>query len=280
MGEEHVAPIRVITFNTAVGNPSIKTEQRDFLELPFYRETIEGRAGAAILALQEVGPEQARALKREAAGEHFHLVHIRRPGQGNALLIPARFELLAHRSRYFLWSQLTTLASAGLRAARERRPFNYRQFLELRMWSLARLRDGRDGNVFTVFNTHVSGDPHLRLAQASALLRRVHHARADGPVILAADLNTRPQDGKNPEQSRADAAVRALFPPLVDMAPSARDPRRGAIDWVLASGFASLGARQYTDDSLTLPGLPSAELISDHYAKEAVLRPDPPVAQE
>jgi hypothetical protein len=33
-------------------------------------------------------------------------------------------------------------------------------------------------------------------------------------------------------------------------------------------------SRLYTDAALTLPGLPSADLISDHYAKEATLRFD------
>jgi len=271
MTDEQAPPIRVITFNTAVGNPKIKTDQRDFLELPFYREIIEGRPEAAILAAQEVGPEQARALKHAAHGGHFRVIHIHRPGQGNSLLIPARFEVLSHRSRYYVWSQLIGIAGAVWRAARKRERFNSRQYLELRMWSEARVRDRRGQRVFTVFNTHLSGDPRLRLAQMKALIRRVHGAGRHGPVILAADLNTRPTDSKDPEQSRGDAAVRALFPPLEDMAPGARDPRRGAIDWVLATGFSSVSARQYTDDSIQLPGLPSADVISDHYATEAVL---------
>jgi endonuclease/exonuclease/phosphatase family metal-dependent hydrolase len=268
--------VRVITFNTAVGNPKITTRQRDFLELPFYREVIEGSDDAAILALQEVGPDQAAALKSAAAaGGRFRVEYIRRPRQGNALVIPDRYELLGHRSSYYVVSQLTALAKALWRAARRRHRLNYRQYLELRMWSRVRLRDRRGAGEFTIFNTHVSGDPDLRVSQVAALLRRVRRAARDGPVILAADLNTRPADAesKNPEQRRGDAAVRALFPPLEDMAPSLRDPRRGAIDWILATGFTPVGAKQYTDDSLQLPGLATADLISDHYAKEAVLRP-------
>ncbi len=269
-----MAPIRVITFNTAVGNPKIRTPQRAFLDLPFYREVIGGADGAPILALQEVGPEQAKALKEAAAGGQFRVIHIRRPKQGNTLVIPARFEVVSRRSWYFLVSQLGALLQALWRAARHKRTLNHRQYLELRMWSRARLKDKQGGREFTVFNTHVSGDPHLRLAQMKALLGRVHGAVRAGPVILAADLNTRPADAesKNPEQRQADAAIRALLPPLEDMAPSLREPRRAAIDWVLASGFAPVGATQYTDDALQLPGLPSADVISDHYAKEAVLR--------
>lgn len=40
--EQAYEHLRVITFNTAVGNPRIKTAQRAFLELPFYRDVIEG----------------------------------------------------------------------------------------------------------------------------------------------------------------------------------------------------------------------------------------------
>ena len=263
----------MITFNTAVGNPEIETDQRDFLELPFYREVIEGRPEAPLLALQEVGPEQVKALVRSAADGRFRVIHIQRPGQGNALVIPARFEVLGKGSGYFLLSQLRALARALGRTLGRRERFNHRQFFELRMWSRARLRDRAGGGEFTIFNTHVSGDPHLRLAQSRSLFRRVRRAARKAPVILAADLNTRPADAESadPEQSRADAEVRALFPPLEDMAPSLRDPRRGAIDWVLATGFSPGEARQYTDGSLQLDGLPSAEVISDHYAKEVEL---------
>jgi endonuclease/exonuclease/phosphatase family metal-dependent hydrolase len=251
--------IRVITFNCAAGNPQITTAQRDLLALPFYREVLEGDPRAAILALQEVGPEQARALKAAAARGPFELVQIRRPGQGNALLVPERYALLAERSRYFLASALRPLVR------RER--LDVRQLLELRMWSCARLAD-RDpaGLELTVFNTHLSGDGPLRVAQARSLLRRVH--RAPGRVVLAGDLNVRASGGP-----AADATVRALFVPLRDMAPAAVDPRRPAIDWILARGFEPVSARLYTDDALALPGSPTAERVSDHYAKEAVLRP-------
>ena len=265
-------PIRVITFNAAAGNPAFRTDQRALLELPFFREIIDGRPSAPILAAQEVGPGLVAGLRHAAANGHFRLVEIRRPGQGNALLIPERFEVLSHRSRYFSGSQLAALAKALWRAARRRGRFNHRQLLELRMWTEARVRDRRSGAVFTVFNSHLSGDPQLRLAQARALMRRMHGARRRAPVILAGDLNTRPADGRDPVQSQADAAVRALFPPLEDMAPAARDPRRAAVDHVLAWGFEPVSARQYTDESLRLPGMASAEVISDHYAKEAVVR--------
>jgi len=87
-------------------------------------------------------------------------------------------------------------------------------------------------------------------------------------VLVAGDLNVRATSKKSP----ADAEVRALFAPLQDMAATATDARRPAIDWLLAAGLEQLSCRLYTDGSLALPGLASAEVISDHYAKEATLR--------
>ena len=269
---EPEAEIRVVTFNCAVGNPKITTPQRDFLALPFYREAMEDAPGAPILALQEVGPEQAKALKRAAADGRFALVHIARPGQGNALLFPRRFHVLSRRSRYFAASQLRALGRALGRTLAGRAPLNVRQYLELRMWICVRLRDSVSGRELTVFNTHLSGEAGLRLAQATALLRRVHRAGRSGPVVLAGDLNVRAVAGRNPVANDVDAAVRERFAPLQDMAPAARDPRRPPIDWILAQGLEAVSARLYTDDALTLPGVGAAELISDHYAKEAVLR--------
>ena len=264
--------LRVITFNTAVGNPRIRTPQRAFLELPFYREVIEGSAEAAILALQEVGPEQAEALKQAAGAGSFRVIHIQRPGQGNALLVPRRFEVLRQRSRYFVTSQLVAVGRSLWRWVRGGRRPDHRQLAEPRMWSEARLRDRRSGRTFSAFNTHLSGDPIARVEQARALFRRARAARRDGPVIVAGDLNTRMVDTEDPEQSRADATIRTFFGSLRDMGASAPDPGRPSIDFVLADGFEAVSARHYTGDSLQLPGLPSAEVISDHYAREHVLR--------
>jgi len=262
-----VSDFRAITFNTAVGNPKIKTPQRAFLELPFYREIVEGAGDAPILALQEVGPEQAEALAQAAAEGRFGLVRISRPGQGNALLVPARFTVLRSRACFFGFSQLRAFAVAAGRSIAGRTPLKHRQYLELRMWIEARLRDEAGGRELTVFNTHLSGEGPLRLAQARVLLRRVHRARRHGPVLLAGDLNVRAGGS-----DRADVAVRALFAPLRDMAATATDARRPAIDWLLAAGLRPVGCRLYTGAALSLPGLPSAEVVSDHYAKEATLR--------
>jgi len=266
-------PIRVITFNTAVGNPRIKTDQRAFLELPFYQEIIHGKPGAAILAAQEVGPEQAKALEDAAKDGRFRLVHLQRPGQGNAMLIPARFAVLSQRSRYVVRGQLVAIVRALWRWLRRQGRPNYRQLAELRMWSEASVRDERSSRAFSVFNTHLSADPDLCVEQAKDVFKRVHAARRRGPVILAGDLNTRAVDTPGAPKRPADAAVRGLFDGLSDMGASAHDPGgRPTIDYILAGGFSPVSARLYTGDSLELPGLPRAEEISDHYAKEASLR--------
>jgi len=271
-GTQHAPEhLRVITFNTALGNPQIKTPQRAFLDLPFYRDVIEGRSEAPILALQEVGPHQARALKGAAASGRFRVVHIQRPGQGNALLLPERYEVLSGRSRYLVAGQLSGIGAALLRTARGRGRPDHRQLAELRMVNEARLRDDRCDRVFTVLNTHLSANPQLRVAQARELFGRAHAARRHGPVIVAGDLNARAVGHPALRQARADAEVRALFGPLEDMG-AKLDHRRPKIDYVLAEGFAPVSSRLYTGDALQLPGLPTAEVISDHYAQENVLR--------
>ena len=74
--------VRVVTFNTAAGNPRILTPQAAFLGLPFYRDALEGSPEAPILALQEVGPPQWLALGQAAArpGARFALLEWHRPG--------------------------------------------------------------------------------------------------------------------------------------------------------------------------------------------------------
>ncbi|MDQ3721259.1 MAG: endonuclease/exonuclease/phosphatase family protein [Actinomycetota bacterium] len=265
-------PFRVITFNTAVGNPRIKTEQRAFLELPFYREILAGLPEAAILALQEVGAEQAKALEQAARAGRFRLVQKRRPGQGNALLIPERFAVLGARSHYFVRAQVVAMGKALWRRLRGGTRPNHRQLGELRMWSEARVRDERTQRVFSIFNTHISGDADLRLEQVRDLFERVHAARRRGPVILAGDLNTRAAEEPRRPDHPADAAIRRLFEGLSDMGAAAAHPGgRSPIDYVLAAGFAPVAARLYTGNSLQLPGLPTADLISDHYAKEVLI---------
>lgn len=273
-------PLRLITFNTAVGNPKIRTHQRDFLELPFYREVLEGAPGAPILGLQEVGPAQHEAVKRAAANGRFKVVYVDRYGmgnsQGNMMLIPGRFEVLSSGSHRFVESHLKGTAASLWSWAKSgfKGPLRT-QLIEPRMWNEVKLRDSQSGQVFSVFNTHLSLDPHVRLQQAHELVGRLKEARKAGPVVLMGDLNTRAPGYTTgrPDQDRADAAIRKLFFPfLQDMGAGVAPGKRPDIDFVLADGFDRVSTRMYTGDSLSVPSAKDAEALSDHYAEENVVR--------
>jgi endonuclease/exonuclease/phosphatase family metal-dependent hydrolase len=233
--------LRVITFNCAAGNPRITTPQEELLELPFYREAFAGGDGAPLLALQEVGTVQAKALRR-AAGTAA-VLQKRRPGLGNALVVPDRYEVLAHAAGYYVRPQLRGIARA-LRAGRR----NWRQYGELRMWVQARLRDRAAGRELTMLTTHVSFDMDLKGPQAEAVVARARAAGA--PVILAGDFNV--PSGSDEPAARAIAR-------LGDMASAS-----GRIDYVLAAGFAPVASRGWNDVL--------ERRVSDHAPMDVTLR--------
>ncbi|HET9737122.1 MAG TPA: endonuclease/exonuclease/phosphatase family protein [Solirubrobacteraceae bacterium] len=253
--------VRVVTFNAAAGNPRITTRQADFLQLPFYREALESVPGAPLLALQEVGDEQAAALRRTAAARAGRVLQMRRPKLGNALVIPDRYLVLSHRRNYYVVPQLRGILD-GLRG---RRP-NWRQFGELRMWIEARLRDRHTGRDLTLLTTHISADGSLKVPQTKAIVGRALAAAARGPVILAGDFNV---PAHNPRGRDVEAA--ALIARLRDVG-TAKPPGRENIDYVLTAGFEPVSSRLWTGDSLSLPGSPNAETVSDHYAEDDVVR--------
>ena len=257
--------VRVVTFNTAAGNPKIKTVETEFLDLPFYREALEDAPGAPLLALQEVGPGQARALRERARGAPCQVLQKRRPGLGNALVVPARYRVLRARRRYFVLSQLRGTID-GLRWwAKEGHKPNWRQFGELRMWVEARVRDSVTEREFTVLTTHLSVEASLKRRQAEQVVRRARRAARRGPVVLAGDFNV-------PANPRGrDVEIAAVLGRLTD-AGSAQPGRRPNIDYVLTDGFEPVSSKVWMGDSLSLPSSPTAELISDHYAEDDVLR--------
>jgi endonuclease/exonuclease/phosphatase family metal-dependent hydrolase len=258
-----VAPdVRVVTFNTAAGNPRITTRQADFLRLPFYREALESNPGAPLLALQEVGDEQAAALRRTAAARNGRVLQMRRPKLGNALVIPDRYLVLSHRRGYYVVPQVRGILD-GLVG---RRP-NWRQFGELRMWIEARLRDRHAGRDLTLLTTHISADGNLKVPQKKAIVNRARAAAVRGPVILAGDFNV---PARNPRGRDVEAA--ALLARLHDVGTAAPPRGRENIDYVLTAGFEPVSSRLWTGDSLSLPGSPNAETVSDHYAEDDVVR--------
>ena len=252
--------VRVVTFNAAAGNPRITTRQADFLRLPFYREALESNPGAPLLALQEVGDEQAAALRRTAAARNGRVLQMRRPKLGNALVIPDRYVVLSHRRGYYVVPQVRGILDGLVR----RRP-NWRQFGELRIWLEARLRERESRRTFTVLNTHLSVEPSLKRRQARAIVERALAARRHGPVVLAGDLNVPATGAKG-----RDVEIAATLARLTDMGSPAVNGRPN-IDYVLADGFTPLSSRHWTGDSLSLPGSPNAETVSDHYAEDALL---------
>jgi endonuclease/exonuclease/phosphatase family metal-dependent hydrolase len=240
--------VRVITFNAAAGNPRITTPQERFLALPFYREAFAGGPDAPILALQEVGDVQSKAL-RDAHGTAV-VLQKRRPGLGNALVIPDRYDVVEHGSGYYVLPQLRGIAHA-LRAGHG----NWRQYGELRMWIQARLRDTVAGRELTVLTTHVSPDGDVKVPQLEAAVRRAE--RAGPPVVLAGDLNV----PRGSERGRDVLAARAIAR-LRDM--GGPPPGREKIDYVLASGFEPVSSRHWMDVL--------EQRISDHAPEDDVLR--------
>lgn len=274
-------PVRVITYNTAVGNSKIKTKQQDFLRLPFYQDVIQGRPNAPILTLQEVGPAQLDALKSAEKNGNFRLMYIGRPGgtqgaQYNAVLVPKRFELVEGDSHYFKDAHLEGAAKTLWNWAKGgfESKLNVSQLIEPRMFTELRLKDTQSGRQFTVFNTHLSLLPEVRKAQARELAERVDRAKKYGGVVLAGDLNTKAPGesrGSSPND-KADAEVRKLlWSRLTDMGAEQKDIDKPNIDFVLGSGFKSTKTIIYDGDSLSLPGSPNAKSVSDHYAEENVL---------
>jgi endonuclease/exonuclease/phosphatase family metal-dependent hydrolase len=237
--------VRVITFNTAAGNPRITTPQERFLTLPFYEEAFAGGEDAPILALQEVGPRQARALKR--AHGTATVLQKRRPGLGNALVIPARYELLEHDAAYFVAPQIR----GTVHALRHRRR-NWRQYGELRMWIQARLRDTAAGRELTVCTTHTSADGDVKVPQIAAVVRRA--LATDTPSVLAGDFNV-----PNGRRGGLDVPAGHHLARMTDVA-----SQRDRIDYVLAHGFEPVSARPHADVL--------ERRISDHAPEDVVLR--------
>ncbi|MEA2311810.1 MAG: Endonuclease/Exonuclease/phosphatase family [Solirubrobacteraceae bacterium] len=259
--------VRVITFNTAAGNPRIHTRQADFVTLPFYREALSDAAGAPLLALQEVGDEQARALREAARGAPCRVIQMRRPGLGDALVIPGRYAVLSVRRCYYLLSQLTGALDAVRRRVLLGEQPNWRQLGELRTWIAARLRDTRSGRELTLLTTHLSIEPSLKVPEARAIVARA--LRADGPVVLAGDFNVPAGRARG-----RDVGVALRLTALRDLGPPPL-PGREDIDYVLTRGLEPVSARRWTGDSLSLPGSPDAEHVSDHYAEDVVMRFSP-----
>ena len=276
-------PVRVVTFNTACGNPKIRTKQTDFPELPFYQDLIQGRPNAPILSGQEIGPEQAKRLQELSKNGNFTVVHAAAKfNQGNVLLIPKRYQVLDADNHRFVGSHLEGLGKTLLGWVRHGHLPSLSELsgaVEPRMYSEVKLKDRLTGKTFTVLGTHLASSlPQMKLAQAKVLMQAASDAKKDGPVILAGDLNTRTtatDDGKSGwnEAQALDGQIRVLFEKdgFADMGSPGRAGSRTNIDWVLSSGFNADETQLWTGDAMSLPGSPNAETVSDHYAEDDLL---------
>lgn len=268
------SPVRVITFNTAVGNSKIKTPQGQFVNLPFYQEIVNGSPNAPILCAQEVGPDQLNKLKELSKNGNFKVIATyAHPGQANMILVPKRFEVVKSDHTTFTGQHVKGFVNALVGWFKGKGTPHWSQMFEPRKYTEVLLRDKESGRQFTLYNTHISYYGPLKVEQAEQLLKAANKAAANGPVVLAGDLNTRAADNEALDAWDSNLRVRQMFGGLEDMGgPSADVKPKSNIDWVLASGFESVSSKIYKGGDLTLPGFPSAELVSDHYAEEDTLR--------
>ncbi len=267
--------VTVVTFNTAIGNPQIKTDQKHFPTLPFYAATIAGEPDSAILCLQEVGNAQRAEVARLGERSAAFTWRYQRVGarQGNMMLIPRRYVLEKYDDPHFGWVQVVAAGKAIWRWIGPEGKPNMSQLTEPRGFQIAWLRDTRTNRRFVVLNTHLSFQAGIQEPQAKKLFDHAFRAGGDGPLVVAGDLNVRTADtDTDPDKQGKNAVVRSYFRDLVDMGPAGRPPSKTNIDWVLARGFAPVRSRWYTGTSISLPGSPDALTVSDHYAEEDVLR--------
>ncbi len=268
------SPVRVITFNTAVGNSKIKTPQSAFPDLPFYQEIINGDPDAAVLCAQEVGPDQLNKLKKLSKNGNFQVIATyAHPGQANMILVPKRFDVLKVDHTTFTGQHIKGFFNAVVGWFKGKGKPQWSQMFEPRKFTEVQLRDKESGRTFTLMNTHISYYGPLKVEHAEQLLGAANKAAAKGPVILAGDLNTRSADNDAPDPFDSNIRVRQMFGALEDMGPPASEVKpKSNIDWVLASGFTPVASRIYKGEALKLPGFPSADLVSDHFAEEDTLR--------
>lgn len=266
---------RVITFNTAVGNPAITTKQKDFLQLPFYQELLQGKPNAPVLCLQEVGNEQRAAVEKLAKESGNFTVHASRVGlnQHDMMLIPKRFEVKESSQHRFFGIQLKAFARTTfnwLFKGGEKPIFT--QLIAPRAFTSATVVDKVTGKQLTIINTHLSYWKELRAEHAKKLMAHAREAEKLGPVIVAGDLNTRTADTDPASNAHeGHAAARATWEGYADAGPTGVPPGKTNIDWVLVKGLKPVASKWYTGDSISLPGSPNAKAVSDHYAEEDVV---------
>lgn len=271
--------VKVVTYNTAIGNPKIKTQQADFLKLPFYQKALSGAADAPILALQEVGDKQRDAVQALAKSGNFTAISMGvgiGGKQNNMVVIPKRYEVVKQENKKFnFFEQLKDGAGMGLKSlwgwAKGGFKGNpaFTQVVEPRGYQKLELKDTVTGKTFTLLNAHTSFMEPMRSGHMEELFKVAREAEKKGPVIVAGDLNTRTADN---DPSGNDAGARKHFDGYTDQGPKGQPANKPNIDYVLTKGFEGVSSKWYTGDSISLPGSPDAGTVSDHYAEEDVVK--------
>ena len=236
--------VSIVTYNTASGNSRYNDMEKSFPGV--YEDLLQGD-NPSVLALQEVGEDQWDALKDM---DNVTVIGHER----NNPFVEQHIALVVPNDKYEVLSSERGRFDHG--------PFSWGQ--GDRQWVSAKLRDKTTGQVFTVFNTHLSTEGDDRISEAQELARLINEAKKDGPVLLAGDLNTRPPD--DPKYTDADRQVREILANagLTDLGEGARGGKgRSDFDYVMSTQGQATSTKIYSGDQ--------ASQVSDHDAEGYVV---------
>lgn len=251
--------ITLITYNTASGNPKIKTPQSEFVKLSFYQKVIQGAPDAPIIGLQEVGEEQKKKLAelaRKTNNFSYEYINSRGSRDGNLLLIPKRFEVLKSESAPYPFKAQVK----GMEETVRKKGFHLNTIGQLytRMWSEVRVKDHVTGKTLTIGNTHQSYVNEIQSRQADVTVTRIKAAQKYGPVLYIGDFNADPKSkdshGKLFKAKMEQAGA-------VDLSPE----QKMNIDQIWGVGFTLVKGRVIYEN------LPGYNPPSDHKGEETTV---------
>lgn len=271
--------MQVVTYNTGVAD-SMRAPQAEFTQLPMFQKVINGSPDAPIIGVQETGPDLAQKLQALSKNGNFQIVWERTGlNQGNFVLVPKRYQVVQAENHYYkgrlaqLWDNLKGLF--------HHQQANWGQTIEHRGYQQLRLKDTATGKTFTMLNTHISFWDPMRQRQGQQLAQAVQAAEKSGPVLVTGDFNTPTEDTNRNHDAQVTEFWNTLKPAgLKDMGPAGDagisdwHGRGTDIDHVLAAGMTSVSSHMASGTEVSLPGRPTAQDLSDHYAEEDVVKID------
>jgi endonuclease/exonuclease/phosphatase family metal-dependent hydrolase len=266
--------LSVCTYNTGVGDKSHASQDR-YTDLSMFQRVINGAADAPIIATQETGPALAQhlqSLRKQHPNYEVFWMTTTPLHQGNLLLVPKRFQVLAHDEEHYGGRLAQVFANL-----KDLKDANWGQTQEHRGYMWVELKDTQSGQRFTVLDSHISYWAAIRARQVKQFGEAIAKAETRGPVIACGDFNTPTEDTNHTHDSSVEKFWGVLAPlGLTDMGPTGL---AGISDWgsaanidhVLAKGFTSIHTHMYTGSELALTGFADAKSLSDHYPEEDVL---------